>query len=455
MRWDDLAARIDGTLVRPGDPGYDSVCPWFTGTFAEELPEAVVRCGSTADVVAVVDFARQTGVPFALRSGGNSVAGHSSTTGLLADFAAMKQIRLSDDGRTVTVQPGVRVGELNAALAGSGRVVPLVWMPAIGVAGAALGGGFGPLARLYGLASQHLEAAEVVLASGEVIKASQEEHADLWWALRGAGGGNFGAVTSLTFGTSEAVPAIDFAAWWEPEHAARVIGAWQRWAPHAPREINAELVLRATPDPATPPSVIVFGLVAGGDPERVSRMLRDLGETAGAAPVKVALTELSASALTTGYSYAGDPVSASISDGRPPDLEPGIRFIKSAFLDQPLPETAIAGLVDFFGRDRVAGQHRELEFVAWPGGSGRVLIGQNCLCFGSVAEKQAAHHWVTGAKARIEPYGTGRVYANYADPDLADWGQAYYGEDLARLKRIKAAYDPGNLFRFAQSIPIH
>lgn len=182
-------------LVGPDDPRYAWSRSRFVGRPHEVLPREVARCSSAADVVAALAPARDRGWPFAVRGGGHSNAGHSSTTGLLLDLTPSDGIDVTGD--LVVVGGGVRIGRLSEALAKAGRLVPVGSCPSVGVVGAALGGGFGCHGRLHGLTCDALVSAEVVLASGRVVTASETEEPDLFWALRGAGGGNFGVVTRL------------------------------------------------------------------------------------------------------------------------------------------------------------------------------------------------------------------------------------------------------------------
>lgn len=461
-----LADRVRGTVIVPGQPEYASVCKWFIGRFTDELPRAVVRCAGTGDVVSALAFARAAGVPIALRSGAHSFAEYSSTGGLLIDLGAMSPVAVAPDPGLATVGPGARIGPMAAELAKSKVVVPLGWSPMVAVAGASLGGGFGPLGRYYGLACDHLLAAEVVLADGQVVWADETDHADLMWALRGAGGGNFGAVTSLVFRTRETVPAIDFAAWWRLQDAAAVIERWQHWAPDAPDEVSAELVLRSTPDPRATPQVVLFGLMVHGTEGGTRAMLAEFAELAGCAPTRTAVSAVSADELPTHQTYAGELVGHAPLGGRPPQQEPGVRFVKSNFFARPMPARTIVELCDLFTGDRVPGQLRELEFIPWGGAYARVdrpstafvhrdarfMLEHTVQSFGAEL-KQPSHRWVSASKAIVQRWGNGHVYQNYPDPDLPDWAHAYYGENLARLRRIKSAYDPQDIFHFAQSIP--
>lgn len=457
-----LAGRLRGDLLVPGDPGYSAVRKPVIGTAHEVLPQAVVRCAGVEDVVEALGFARSCGLRFALRSGGHSFAEHSSTDGLLIDLSGLSGVTVRD--ALVTVEPGVRVGQLTDLLAAEDRMVPCGWSRAVGVTGAALGGGFGVFSRLYGLGCDHLAAAQVVLADGCVVWADADREPDLYWALRGAGGGNFGAVTSLVFRTRPVVPAMRFELHFGYQDAAAVVDAWQRWAPDQASELNTELAVVAGDDPAVPPVLVVFG-VAVADRGDTEALLERFVARVGAAPVAANLGAMSgrdAARYHVDPDWEPSPM--------PPDVRPGLRVVRSQFFDRSLPARAVADLVTWFGSRRVAGQIRELEFVPWGGAFARVapdatafphrrarFLLRHTVQVGSRADARArwtARQWVTGSWSTVRPYGSGGAYVNYPDPDLPAWARAYYGDNLERLIEIKAKHDPTALFHSPQAIPL-
>jgi FAD/FMN-containing dehydrogenase len=456
-----LAGRLRGELLVPGDPGYSAVRKPVIGTPHEVVPQAVVRCAGVADVVEAIGFARSCGLRFALRSGGHSFAEHSSTDGLLIDLGGLSGVTV---GRyLVTVEPGVRVGQLADRLATEDRMVPCGWSRAVGVTGAALGGGFGVFSRLYGLGCDHLAAAQVVLADGRVVWADADREPDLYWALRGAGGGNFGAVTSLVFRTRPVVPAMRFELHFGYRDAAAVVDAWQHWAPDRASEVNAELAVVAGDDSAAPPVLVVFG-VAVADRDTTEALLEQFVARVGAAPLGANLGAMSgrdAARYHVDPDWEPSPM--------PPHVRPGLRLVRSQFFDRPLPARGVADLVAWFGSRRDGRQIRELEFVPWGGAFSRVapqatafphrkarFLLRHTVQVGARADAQArwtARQWATGSWKIVRPYGSGGAYVNYPDPDLPAWARAYYGDNLERLIEIKTKYDPTALFRSPQTIP--
>lgn len=441
-------------MIHPGDPGYQARRKSFLGTLTEALPAAVACCASEADVASVLELVRARGLPFALRGGGHSFAEHSSTTGLLVDLGAMKGIEVGAE--SVRVGPGVRIGELARRLAEHGRMVPCGWCPTVGVVGAVLGGGYGVFSRMYGLGADHLLAARVVLADGRSVEAGD----DLLWALRGAGAGHFGVVTRLTLRTRPIVPVTAVQAVCDFADAVDLIDAWQRWAPEAPDEVNLEIAVVAGDEPGEPPHAVLFGVVAG-PAEQAGKLVGEL-----APPDRLRLTRLEGAAAACHHAYA-DGGEGAVTE-LPYGERPGLRLNKSGFFDGHLPRTAVEDLLGRLAADRVRGEIRDLEFVPWAGAIARVAPGATAFAHraprfllkqsvqvgfrATDSRRRDAHAWLCRSWARLSPWASGAVYPNYPDADLPDWGRAYHGDNLPRLREVKAAYDPQGLFRSAQPL---
>jgi FAD/FMN-containing dehydrogenase len=200
--WESLRGRIDGDVVRPGSLAYQASPRPFNARFRDVRPAAVVSCASSRDVSEASSFARRHGLELATRAGGHSFAAHSSTRGVLVDVTPMRSVTVA--GGVARVGAGARLGEVYEALQGRDLTIPGGTCPPVGVAGLTLGGGLGILGRTYGVTSDHLIGAEIVLADGRLLECDDHHNEDLFWALRGAGAGNFGVVTTLVF---RAVPA--------------------------------------------------------------------------------------------------------------------------------------------------------------------------------------------------------------------------------------------------------
>jgi FAD/FMN-containing dehydrogenase len=463
-KWGALAAVIAGDVILPPSPGYYVAYPALNARFDDVQPQAIVRCASLEDVAEALRFAHRHGMEVATRSGGHCFGGRSSTHGLLVDVNPLHSVEIADGA--VTVGGGTRLGEVYEALLAPDLAIPAGSCPSVGVAGLALGGGLGIIGRKYGLTSDHLLSVQIVLADGRVVESDDHHDEDLFWALRGAGPGNFGVVTALSFRTLRAPAATNFHLTWPLSEAPAVIDAWQSWGPAAPEELAASLLIGASAQVDEPPSVGVFGVMLGtesdtaelvdelvgrarSDPESAFRKHMSFGETA---------------------QYWGERAARDRVEGEPPGWElRGHRFIKSEFFKRVLSAELIEALLENFRKDRVAGQSRELDFSPWGGAYGRVSADATAFVHrddlfwlkhatevvpgASTAEKEAAHDWVRRSWATVHPWGTGRVFPNFPDPDLEDWAHAYYGTNLDPLVRVKARYDPGNLFRFRQSLP--
>jgi FAD/FMN-containing dehydrogenase len=463
--WDALQRGISGQLVRPGDDAYQRARTPFIAWFDDPEPQAVVRCAAPEDVAEVIGFARRQGIDIAARSGGHCFAGYSSSGGVVIDVTPMSSVVVADG--VAEVGAGTRLGELYERLLDHGLTIPAGTCPSVGIGGLTLGGGHGILGRRYGLTLDHLLAARVVLADGRVVDCDQRHHPDLFWALRGAGAGNFGVVTSFTFQLRPAPAMTNFHLAWSYGQAAAAIAAWQRWAPHAPDQLTAELVLAAAGDPAAEPTVELYGTVLGtlGD---AGELLDRLMPLVGADPRSQVCTELS---YRDTIRYQAAPSAAGPPTATPPapPCHRRHRFTKSEFFDRPLPSQAITALVDGLADRRAPGQDRSVAFTPWGGAYRRrppqaTAFAHRDQLFllehlavvqptASDAELRAAHRWVRRSWASVHPWGSGRVYPNFRDPELADWGHAYYGENYPRLRKLKASYDPDTVFRSKQALP--
>jgi FAD/FMN-containing dehydrogenase len=462
--WHALQRAIDGDVVLPGSPEYESVRKPVMARFEHMRPAAVVLCATPADVAATLAVAGGLGLRTGIRSGGHSVAGRSSTDGVVLDVTPMRSVAVAGD--VATVGAGVRLGELYDALAEHGRTIPAGCGPSVGIAGLTLGGGLGILGRKHGLTCDHLLRAQVVLADGRVVECDEHHDGELFWALRGAGGGHFGVVTSLVFRTLPAPATTVFQLTWPPAAAAAVVPAWQAWAPAAPDELDATLRLTAG-DGERPPRVDVVGSVLDGEAD-AAELLRELVDRVGTDPVAASRRHLPHRAAKRSLEGLGSVEDRRERSGpdRPP--RPGHLYSKSEFFRRPLPGETVAALVEHLTQGLASGQTREVDFLPWGGAYNRVpadatafvhrgerFLVQHLVEVGAdaaSAERGAARDWLARSWALVHPWGSGGVYPNFPDPDLRDWARAYHGTNYRRLRRVKAAYDPGGFFRFHQSL---
>jgi FAD/FMN-containing dehydrogenase len=453
-------------VALPGSSAYQASPPPFNARFRDVRPSAVVSCTSPEDVREAISFAGRHGLELATRAGGHSFAGHSSTRGMLVDVTPMRSATVADG--VAAVGAGARLGEVYAALQAHDLTIPGGTCPPVGVAGLTLGGGLGILGRRYGVTSDHLVEAEIVLADGRILLCDDHHDEDLFWALRGAGAGNFGIVTRLIF---RPVPAprsttnVHLA--WPYEHAAAAILAWQRWAPAGPDELAASLKVTAGDEPGQPPAVEVWGAFHGPRADAV-RLVEELVARVGSDPVTAALTPMSWPQTRKFWAELG---SQAEDPGGPSAAQPSAEqclYARSEFFARPLPSEAVGALLATFGQGRTTGESRELDFMPWGGAYNRrapdatAFVHRDQLfqlkhavvvrADAPRASQAAAHRAATRSWASVHPWGSGRVFQNFADPDLERWAEAYYGANYPRLVRIKARYDPSDRFGSQQPL---
>jgi FAD/FMN-containing dehydrogenase len=463
--WRGLQRAIDGHVVLPGSPEYESVRKPVMARFEHVRPAAVVLCATPADVAETLAVAGGLRLRTAIRSGGHSVAGRSSTDGVVLDVTPMRSVAVA--GEVATVGAGVRLGELYDTLAEHGRTIPAGCGPSVGIAGLTLGGGLGILGRKHGLTCDHLLGAQVVLADGRVVECDEHHDKELFWALRGAGGGHFGVVTSLSFRTLPAPAATVFHLAWPPAAAAAVVQAWQAWAPGGPDELDATLRLTAG-DGERPPGVEVVGSVLDGQAD-AAELLGELVDRVGVEPVAASRRHLPHRAAKRYLEGLGSVEDRTEQSGPEQPPRPGHLSTKSEFFRRSLPGETVAALVEHLTQRLAPGQAREVDFLPWGGAYNRVpadatafvhrnerFLVQHLVEVGAgaaPAERGAARDWLARSWALVHPWGSGGVYPNFPDPDLQDWAHAYHGTNYDRLRRVKASYDPVGFFRFHQSLP--
>ncbi|TDW21710.1 FAD-binding oxidoreductase [Kribbella kalugense] len=399
-------------MIGPDDELYDVLRRPALPQYRDIRPLAIARCASIEDVVEALAYARSNGLPVAPRGGGHCFAGRSSTTGLLLELSGLNAISVQDG--LATIGAGARLAEVYRGLHEYALTIPAGCGPTVGIAGLTLGGGLGLLGRRYGLTCDRLVAATVVLADGTVVTCDEDRESDLFWALRGSGGGQFGVVTSLVFAAVPSPAATLFSLTWPRTRAAEVIAAWQTWAPDAPDELTASLTV-------TLDEVRVFGAtLAPFDPGplRGDVHLRD--------------------------DLSWPDLKRSLSEGPPDDRT---IFSKSEFFRSPLPADVITDLLD---------SGCELNFTPMGGAYNRVPV--DATAFPHRTERFLLEHAspdqaaVRRSWSTAHPHASGRVYPNFPDPDLTDWQTPYHGPNYPRLVSIKDKYDPDGVFHFPQGI---
>ncbi|WP_405021164.1 FAD-binding oxidoreductase [Kitasatospora sp. NBC_00070] len=451
--WSALKARLDGRLLLPQDQGYAVARLGYNELNDAQLPAAVARCTSPDDVRSCLDAARGHGVPIAARSGGHSYLGYSvPNDGLVMDLRPMARVRVRPDG-TVRVGAGARLIEVYAALAAAGRLLPAGSCPTVGIGGLTLGGGIGVLSRRYGLTCDRLVSARVVTADSRLVTASPSCEPDLYWALRGGGGGNFGVVTEFTFSTEPAPDLTVFALRFPAEAATSVIGAWQEWIADAPSELWTNCVVSG----ADRPTARVGGCYVGG-PGDLDPLLDRLVTAAGTQPAS--RTTQSKSYLDA-MKYMAGCANDTIAQCHP--VSEGGRLPREGFvaasriLTTPLDAQQVTRLmtghpgIDLL-LDSLGGAVSRLapDATAFPHRS--ALASAQIYAGATPAGQQAATAAVDAIRDGLGALGATGAYVNYIDATLPDWGTAYYGDNLARLKSVTRQYDPDQVFTFPRSV---
>jgi FAD/FMN-containing dehydrogenase len=450
-------AMLTGEVLTPDDPAYADVRPPFNAIHPDR-PDLVVRCHETADVVSAVRYARDEGLHPVVRGGGHSVAGFASTVGgMVIDLAPMHAVEVDARARLARVGGGALWADVDRETQAFGLATPGGLVSDTGVAGLTLGGGYGWLRRRHGLACDNLVAAEVVCADGEVRTASADEHPDLLWALRG-GGGNFGVVTTFTFALHPVGPVVAaVVAFYPVEDAVDVLRGFRSACDGLPDDVTAEASVITVPaDPELPPPVhdracvVVEAMHAGGADAGLAllRPLCELGTPIAALAEPMPYTALQSASdaiFPRGElrSYWRGTYFSELSDD-------AIEALAVVARGRPSPRTMLAVMQMGGALTRVDPDASAFHERTAPWAVG--LLG-NWFDAGDDAHNVA---WVRDAyDRRLAPFGTGTTYLNFngragGGPDAGV--REGHGPKLRRLAEVKAAYDPGNLFRANHNI---
>jgi FAD/FMN-containing dehydrogenase len=437
-----LGERLRGRLLRPEDAGYDATRRVWNAMI-DRRPALIARCAGAADVIAAVTFAREHGLPLSVRGGGHGVAGKAvCDDGLMIDLAPMKGIRVDPAARTARAEPGVLWQEFDREAHAFGLATVGGVVGTTGIAGLTLGGGQGWLTGKYGLTLDNLLAADVVTADGQLLRASAEEHADLFWALRGAGA-NFGVVTSFEYRLHPVDTVLGGMVLHPLARAPEVLRFYREFAAAQPDELTTYAGLLTLPD-GTPVIALITCFAGPLDAgERVVAPLRRFGaplaDTIAPIPYPAMQAVMGGGFPHGRQNYWKSGLTDTIGD----DL---IAALVEQFARVPSPFTAIAiadchGAYARVGNADTAYAHRDLQ---WD-----VNIAGN---WADPAENERNITWVRACHDAIAPHLSHGVYVN----DLGDEGgqrvRDAYGANYARLAALKRRYDPTNLFRLNQNI---
>jgi FAD/FMN-containing dehydrogenase len=450
---EQLRSGLRGSLLTPGSPGYDEARTIWNAMI-DRRPALIARCTSTADVALTVRFAREHDLMLAVRGGGHNIAGNAVCEGgLLIDLSQMKTVRVDPDARTASVEGGATLADFDREAQAFGLATPLGVNSTTGVAGLTLGGGFGWLSRKLGLTIDNLRSAEVVTATGEVVRASNDDNPDLFWAIRG-GGGNFGVVTSFEFRLHPIGPEVLSGLIVHPLDAARdVLRFYRDFLPTTPEEFVCWFVMRKAPPLPFLPSewhgreILALAVCYSGgslaEGERVAAPLRGFGKPIAdviAPHPFTAWQTILDPLLTPGFrNYWKSHDFREVSDGLVDALIDHARKL-------PDPNTEIAfaqlgGAVSRVPNEATAYGHRDGQFVLNVHGRWQDQTNDS-----------ACIEWARDLFKATAPFATGNVYVNFLTQDESERVRAAYGKNYDRLSKLKNKYDPGNLFRLNQNI---
>ena len=442
---------LRGTLITPADAQYDDARRVYNGMI-DRRPAAIARCADVADVIACVEFARSAGVALSILGGGHNAGGLGVVDdGLVIDMSRMKGVRVDPQARTVRVEPGCTWGDVDHATHAFGLATPSGIISTTGVGGLTLGGGMGHLTRKFGLTIDNLLEADVVLADGRLVTASETEYPDLFWALRG-GGGNFGVVTSFLLRVHELATVVAGPTLWELDRAAEVMRWYREFLPAASDDLNGFFAFLTVP-PAPPfPEELHMRKMCGviwcytGPAERAEQELEPVRQLA---PALYGVQEMPYPMLQSAF------------DALYPK---GLQWYWKADFVAELPEEAIDLHVQH--GMQLPTMHSTMHLYPVDGAAGRVPADATAFNYRDAkwsevivgvdpdpGNAELIREWAVGYWNALHPYSLPGAYVNFM---MHDEGQqrieATYRDNYPRLVQVKDRYDPDNLFRVNQNI---
>ncbi len=447
-----LKEAVTGSVVLPDDASYDELRQIWNATI-DRHPAIIVQCAEAEDVPRALHFAREQGLEVSVRGAGHNIAGNAVCEGgIMIDMSNMTQVRVDAVKKIAYVQPGARLGDIDKATQQHGLATPLGINSTTGTAGLTLGGGFGWLTRQYGMTVDNLLAVDLITADGRQLRASEQENADLFWAIRGAGG-NFGIVTGFEYRLHPVGPEITAGLIVFPiAQAKRMLQQYRDYMDSAPEALNIWVVMRkAPPLPFLPEAVhgkevavlAVFYAGAAEDAERLIAPLRDFGTPYGEHIGVQPYVE---------WQQAFDPL-----------LTPGARNYWKSHNFTELKDEALDIMIDFV--HRLPGPQCEI-FIGMVGGAAN-RVAANAMAYGhrdarfvlnvharwdDLAQDNTCIAWARDFFKASAPYASAGVYINFMTEEEGERVKAAYGPNYERLVQLKRQYDPENLFHLNQNI---
>lgn len=450
--WNDLASTLQGTLLRPGTTTFSELSTPWALQYNTITPQGIALCRTEADVQACIRWAKANSMPLVARSGGHSYGGYSQTKGLMINVTQMNSFTYEPGTGLATVGSGARNRTIFTECQPLGRAIPHGRCYEVGVAGLVLGGGIGFDMRLHGLTCDALRETRIVLADGRILTCNEKENSDLFWACRGAGGGNFGIHTSFTFETFPVSNVTTFNLVWTDRIAA-TFSAIQNLTQTAPDTLGIKVSITAQKQAGESVlSLSILGHFVGSEADFRSLL----------APV---LAEQKPTQQTIQVSPYWDGQQAISEEGKPEYAHERSRFVKGRISDEAIqfiinnlrnwPGTSkaatwkyflLGGQIDAKTPTDTAFVHRGYSMLSsieleWTPTDDPSLLAKN-------------EQWLSAFHTEMEAHTSPFCYQNFIDPSQEGYLQAYYGSNLPQLQAIKRKYDPGNLFNYPQSIPI-
>jgi FAD/FMN-containing dehydrogenase len=448
-----LRAGLRGTALLPGDPGYDDTRAIWNAMI-DRRPALIVRCIGVSDVIAGLKFARAQKLPLSMRGGGHNIAGLAlADDGLMLDLSLMRGVFVDPAARVARAQAGCLLGDVDRETQLHGLAAALGFVSATGIAGLTLGGGFGYLSRRFGWTSDGVRSLDLVTADGRMVRASEKENADLFWALRG-GGGNFGVVTSIEYELHPVGPEIyGGPVAWKAESAPEVLEAFRRLAQDAPPELTLVALMRkAPPAPwiakeAHGQLVVLVLACYSGDPAEGEKLL---------APLKAVATPVGDVMQRRPYVTLQSLLDATQPKGRRyywkseylPGIEPALLAKQQEHAARVAsPHSAViifqlGGAIAKRANDHSAVGNRDAAAVL------------NITASWEKPEDDAVNvEWARSTWRDMKSFSTGGTYVNFlTEEEVGERVAAAYRGNLGRLGRVKAQWDPENLFRLNKNI---
>ena len=444
--------QLRGELIQPGDNNYENARQLYNAMI-DKRPLMIARCADVADVVTAVHFGRDNELLIAIRGGGHNGPGLGSCDGgLVIDLSAMKGVRVNPAARTVRVGPGCMQGDVDHAGSAFGLAVPAGIVSTTGIAGLTLGGGHGYLTRRYGLTIDNLIEADVILADGSFVTASESQHQDLLWALRG-GGGNFGVVTSFRYRAYPVNTVYGGPIFWNQSEARQIMQWYREFLPAAPEELFTFLGLKTVPSTAPFLEEIwgkrICALIScySGAADKVEEVMRPIRKELPA-PILDATGTMPFTALQSMFDpllpkglqwyWKGDFVKELTDEAINAHVEHAARTPSELSLMHLYP---IDGAVHRVGKDETAWSRRD---ATWS----MVIAGIDP----DPSKAGALTKWARDYWEAVHPHTMGGAYINFMMEEGEDRIKATYGDNYKRLVDVKSKYDPTNLFRVNQNI---